>query len=265
MLLVPIAIIYIGCGEDLAPEDSTPPTAPQLVPKSSESQFLQQGIDSEPGNSEQDYWIRLEWEWNSESDLTGYYVYRMDERDSLGGYPFNRIKNLRVGFELRRELDQVPYYIDQDPVLRPDQSTGFSHGFYYYVRAYDGSGNSSTNSDTAYYRLLQKPRGLTINGDLSSAFNLVWEYYGQESWNYFFIRVYPQGSPNTRVWSYRANLLVSPFSVVFNDDNTASPEYFRGQDSLIAGTYGWVVDAVADFDPEHPAGAETRATFTVSP
>jgi hypothetical protein len=265
VLFVPIVILYTGCGEDLAPEDTTPPSAPQIVPKSSESQFLQQGIDSEPGNSEQDYWIRLEWEWNSEPDLAGYYVYRMDERDSLGGYPFNRIKNLRVGFELRRDFDPIPYYTDQDPVLRPDQSTGYSHGFYYYIRAYDGSGNSSTNSDTAYYRLLQKPRGLTINGNTSSSFNLVWEYYGQENWNYFFIRVYPQGSPNIRVWSYRANLLVSPFSVAFNGDGTANQEYLRGQDSLIVGTYGWTVDVVADFDPEHPAGAETRSIFTVMP
>jgi hypothetical protein len=105
---------------------------------------------------------------------------------------------------------------------------------------------------------------LTTSGNPSSAFSLVWEYYSQESWNYFFIRVYPEGFPENRVWSYRADLLVSPFSVVFNVDNSANRDYFHGDsDSLLAGTYAWVVDAVADFDPLHPAGAETKATFVV--
>jgi len=251
----------------MSPQDTTPPNAPPLVPKSPETQFVQHGIDSEPGNTEQDYWIRVEWEWNTEADLAGYYAYRMDERDSLNGFPFVRIRDLRLGVDLRRTVDPIPFCIDQDPVLQPDLVTGFSHGFYYYVKAYDGSGNVSAASDTAYYRLLQKPRNLAINGSTSSVFSLVWEDYSQELFllHYFFIRVYPEGNVTDRVWSYSASPYVTPFSVTFNLDSSANREFFRGgSDSLVAGTYGWMVDAVAE-DPEHPAGAETRAVFTVVP
>ena len=266
MCFLPIAIIYIGCGEDLTPEDTTPPGKPMMIPKTPESQFLQQGIDSEAGITDQDYWIRIEWDWNTEPDLMGYYVYRMDERDSLGNYEYVKIRNLQLGVDLRREIDAIPYYIDQSSVLRPDPVSGFSHGFYYYVRAFDNSGNVSAPSDTVYYRLLQKPRGLTINGNIAAAFNFVWEYYALESWNYFFIRVSPEALPDNRVWSYRADLLVTPFVVTFNSDGSANRDYFRGEsDSLIAGNYSWMVDVVADFDPIHPAGAETKATFTVQP
>lgn len=250
----------------MSPQDTTPPQTPEMVPKSPETQFVPQGIDSEPGNTEQDYWIRIEWEWNTEADLAGYYVYRMDERDSLSGFPYVRIRDLRLGVDLRRTVDPVPFCIDQDPVLQPDPITGFSHGFYYYVKGYDASGNVSAPSDTAYYRLLQKPRSLSINGSTSSVFSLVWEDYSQEWWDYFFIRVYPEGSVTSRVWSFQASWFVTPFSVTFNVDSSANREYFRGgSDSLIAGTYGWMVDAVADFDPTHPAGAETRAIFVVAP
>ena len=259
-----VTLIFCGCGEDLTPTDSTPPTRPAIIPRSDESVFLEEGIDAESGNTDQDYWIRIEWEWNTESDLFGYYVYRMDERDSLN--QFVRIVDLRIGVNLLRELHPIPFYSDQDPTLVPDLITGESHGFYYYIRAYDTSDNSSAPSDTVYYRLMQKPTALMISGNVATNFNLVWSYYSQEQWNYFFIRVYQTITPQTRVWSYRANLLGTPFSVPFNVDSTASSDYFRpGTDSLVAGNYTWVVDVVNDFDLEHPAGAETKATFIVAP
>jgi hypothetical protein len=264
LFLLPIAIIAVGCGEDLSPEDTTPPVRPAIIPKSDEDQFLEQGIDSHPGYSEDDYWIIIEWEWNDESDLRGYYVYRSDERDTL--MRFDRIKDLRLGVDLTREADPNPYYIDQDPALGPDQVTGYSHGFYYFIRAYDYSGNTSSHSDTVYYRLLPKPRALRISGNTASVFNFIWDYYSQDNWNYFYIRVYPQGFPDTRVWSYKAELLGAPFSVVFNTDGSAEPDFFYpGTDSLMAGSYAWVADVVADFDALHPAGAETRSGFSVNP
>ena len=263
-VLLPILIIYSSCGEDLTPEDTTPPNRPAIIPKSSENQFIQEGIDSEPGNSAQDYWIRVEWEWNDEDDLMGYYVYRWDERDSLSS--FEQIRDLRLGVDLRRDEDPVPYYLDQNTILRPDQTTGFSHGFYYYIRAYDLAGNVSTNSDTVYYRHLKKATGLRINGTPVEEFSLFWDYYSQEDWNYFFLRVYPQGFPDVRVWSYQINLYVAPFWVNFNEDGTVNSDFLRsGTDSLIAGTYTWTVDVVDDFDPLHPAGAETKGLFTVAP
>ena len=259
-----VTLIFWGCGEDLTPTDSTPPSRPVIIPRSDETVFIEEGIDAEPGNTDQDYWIRIEWEWNTESDLFGYYVYRMDERDSLSH--FNRIVDLRVGVNLLRELHPIPYYIDQSSTLVPDLITGESHGFYYYVRAYDTSDNSSAPSDTVYYRLMQKPTALGISGSIATNFNLVWSYYSQELWDYFFIRVYQTTTPQTRVWSYRANLLGGPFSVAFNADGTANSDYFRhGTDSLEAGNYTWVVDVVNDFNLEHPAGAETKATFIVAP
>ena len=263
-VLLPILVLYSSCGEDLTPEDTTPPAPPIIIPKSPETQFIQEGIDSEPGNSDQDYWIRIEWEWNEESDLLGYYIYRWDERDTLGS--FEQIRDQRLEVNLRREDDPVPYYTDQAPILQPDQITGFSHGFYYFIRAYDEVGNVSAHSDTVYYRHLKKPTGLRINGTPAVEFALLWDYYWQEDWNYFFLRVYPQGFPNIRVWSYRANLLAAPFSVNFNQDGTVNTDFLRtASDSLRAGTYTWTVDVVDDFDPLHPAGAETKGIFTVAP
>jgi hypothetical protein len=264
LILLPILVIYSGCGEDLTPEDTTPPDRPIIIPKSPENQFVQEGIDSEPGNSDQDYWIRIEWEWNDESDLWGYHIYRWDERDTLGSFEY--IRDQRLGVDLRREDDPVPYYIDQDPIIRPDQTSGFSHGFYYFIRAYDEEENVSANSDTVYYRHLKKTTGLRIDGTPAVEFDLFWDYYSQEDWNYFFLRVFPQGDPDTRVWSYRANLLVAPFWVNFNEDGSVNADFLRaGSDSLIAGTYTWTVDVVDDFDPLRPAGAETKRTFTVEP
>lgn len=264
MALLPILVLYGGCGEDLTPEDTTPPARPIIIPKTPDNQFIQEGIDSEPGNSDQDYWIRVEWEWNEEADLWGYYIYRWDERDTLGS--FEQIRNQRLGVDLNRENDPVPYYTDQSPILRPDQITGFSHGFYYFIRAYDMEGNVSSNSDTVYYRHLQKTTGLRISGTPVVEFYMRWDYYSQESWNYFFIRVYPQGFPDIRVWSYQTIQYISPFVVSFNEDGTVNSNFLRaGSDSLIAGTYTWTVDVVYDIDPLHPAGAETKGTFTVAP
>jgi hypothetical protein len=257
-------LILVGCGENLSPTDTTPPSRPDLIPRTNETEFIEQGIDADPGTGEQSYWIRIEWEWNTESDLFGYYVYRMDERDSLG--IFAKIVDLRVGVNLIRDRDPIPYYVDQDLVLVPDQITGESHGFYYYIRAYDTSDNSSAPSDTAYYRLMQKPTALTTIGSVATNFSLSWTYYSQEAWDYFFIRIYPTTAPQTRVWSYRANLLGGPYSVIFNTDGTANTDFFRtGTDSLLAGNYTWSVDVVNDFDLEHPAGAESKATFIVAP
>lgn len=257
-------LVFLGCGKNLSPEDTTPPSRPAIIPRSDETAFVEQGIDADPGTGDQSYWIRIEWEWNSESDLFGYNVCRMDERDSLG--QFVQIADLRVGVNLIRGTDPAPFYVDQSPVLVPDQITGASHGFYYYIRAYDTADNVSAPSDTAYYRLMQKPTGLRIVGVAGVNFNLVWDYYSQEQWDFFFIRVYQTITPQTRIWSYRANLLAAPFSVAFNVDGTANSDYFRGStDSLIAGNYTWMVDVVNDFNPVHPAGAETQSTFTVAP
>jgi hypothetical protein len=264
IFLIASTAVFLGCGKDLSPEDTTPPSPPAIIPRSDEIAFVEQGIDADPGTGDQSYWIRIEWEWNSESDLFGYKIYRMDERDSLG--QFAQIADLRVGVNLLRETDPIPFYVDQSPVLVPDQITGASHGFYYSVRAYDTADNVSAPSDIAYYRLMQKPTGLRIAGVAGVNFNLIWDYYSQETWHYFYIRMYLTTAPQIRLWSYRAELYGAPYLVTFNTDGGANSDYFRGgSDSLIAGNYTWMVDVVNDFNPVHPAGAETQSTFTVAP
>ena len=149
------SIFYLaGCGLDV--EDPTPPSPPVWVQKSLPEDWPERGIDSHESES-----IYLEWEANSDEDITGYNIYRaewFDTLDSLGDYDLLA--------HLKTKSIESHFYIDQSAKIRTR--------YYFKLKAFDSSNNLSDYSDSLTYMLLfsvllerMTPNGITavLGGD----------------------------------------------------------------------------------------------------
>jgi len=203
-----------------------------ITPRSNETDLIEQGIDAVPDG---DY-IYLSWMPSAATDLAGYRLYRMAE-DS-------------VDQELIAELDpNTTYYEDRDSLLAPNSGTGLSQGFYYWVTAYDESGNESSLSEEAYYKLIAKP-DLTDPIIQENSITFSWSYNQTQLASYFVVRLFEwaDGGWNP-FWLYKHEEF---FPLQVNYDP-----------SLDSGIYRYQVDVVGSTPAELPSGSEKSLQFTI--
>lgn len=228
MLGLLCALALTGCTREEVAADLEPPPTPQFVARSAETNSVEQGIDAVP----EGHYIYLAWQPSLASDRAGYRVYRQAE-DSLE-------------MELIDSLEATQY-IDRAAVLAPDQ-TGNSQGFYYWVSAYDASGNESGLSEEAYYKLLPKPVSLSYNNYTDSLL-FSWDYTEALSQvSYFVVRLY-QSASDTAFW-LETFTQFSDFKVM----------YYGG---LNPGDYRYQVDVVGTSPEDLPSGSEAALQFSM--
>jgi len=227
-----ICILLAGCGREEIAADTEPPEVVLITPRSNETDLIEQGIDAVPDG---DY-IYLSWMPSAATDLAGYRLYRMAE-DS-------------VDQELIAELDpNTTYYEDRDSLLAPNSGTGLSQGFYYWVTAYDESGNESSLSEEAYYKLIAKP-DLTDPIIQENSITFSWSYNQTQLASYFVVRLFEwaDGGWNP-FWLYKHEEF---FPLQVNYDP-----------SLDSGIYRYQVDVVGSTPAELPSGSEKSLQFTI--
>ena len=202
-------LLFISCGENSEENDVSAPEAPEMIVKSVEFAQIETGVDAVPEGD----WIYFEWEPNDEEDLEGYEIWRMGEDDSLQVFELIEILSLT-----QMANASQPEYTDRMAIVAPDPNSGDARGYYYYVTAYDGSGNISSPSDTVYYKLLRKPLSVSIDSDLET---VRWSYpYNLEQDVKFIIRVVRQ-STGQHVWLVQYSVGQDPYEVSFNFDGSA--------------------------------------------
>lgn len=241
-IIIAVLVVFLtGCGKEEVASDMTPPATPQFVPRSSDTTLVEQGIDAVP---EGDY-IRVNWEAVGDEDLAGYRIYRQRE-DSLSVPP-----RLIADKTIQDLVGQaVPYYVDIDTILAPDPVTGLSLGFIYWVSAYDQSGNESTLSLPASYRLMPKAV-LSPPGQQGSGLVL--------SWNYAEASLFQVGMFVVRLDS----LTESGWTPFWLQEHTLfSPLQVSCPLSLPPGDYRYRVDVVGS--STDPSGSEAALEFMVN-
>ncbi|MFH1862098.1 MAG: hypothetical protein ABH878_04720 [bacterium] len=231
-LLLWLCLLWLGCVREEVASDLEAPPPPQFIPRSPDTSLTEQGVDAVP---EGDY-IYVVWQPSPANDLAGYRLYRQAEE----GLERTLIND---GEELE--------YLDRDPQLAPDPQTGLSQGFYYWVSAYDFSGNESALSTECYYRLMPKPALFppVIQG---AGVTISWSYAepALSQVNHFVIRLFePVNEQWNPIWIIEYELF-DPLSV-----NYPYP--------LAVGTYRIVVDAIGASAAELPMGSEASIDFIV--
>ena len=214
-----VILICCGCGEDTTGEDITPPSPPILVEKGDESSILESGIDAVPEGD----WIRIEWYLNIEDDLAGYEIWRVAEDDTGETGEINDFLQIIVLSMEELTSTELLYHIDRDPQIEPDPDTGFGRGVYYYICAFDQSGNVSSPSDTTYYKLLPKP--INVHFDTTEVYTISCSYpFITAGPIYFTIRVIDL-SGNSYKWLNISTFYNDPFSIVYNDEPLETGDY----------------------------------------
>jgi hypothetical protein len=225
----------LGCVSEHVAVDLEPPDAVQITPRSADTVYFEQGIDAVP---EGDY-IHLSWYPSLENDLAGYRVYRTAHLENA-----ERI--------LIVELDpEITEYEDHDPVLAPDQGTGLSTGFSYWVTAYDESGNESALSEEALYKLMTKPN-LTEPQQQGENTSFTWTYEQLDQVDYFVVKLFRMtGGVRSPVWSATLSIFF-PLEVICYEP-------------LSDGIYQYQVDVVGAASSEWPwsTGSEMVYQFTI--
>ncbi len=226
-------------------EDPFPPDPPQLVPKSLPEAWVEQGIDAVASGSPS---ILLMWVPNTESDLSGYTIYRADSTLNHRFYPVGNI-------DLISTFGSDTSYIDE--------AVGNYVDYYYFVTASDQAGNESAPSDTVKYRLMlpcfplaPTDRIYNVNPLTFSWIDQVGEYtYTQE----YVLRLDAMlPSPHT-VWIARfyqiwydsqtsgQPILFDWFPADGNRPDNVSACYST-VDSLEPGLYRWKIKNIAETD-----------------
>ncbi len=227
--------LFWGCASEEIAVDMDPPAVVQITPRSDDDVFIETGIDAVPDG---DY-IYLSWTQSGAHDLEGYRIYRMMDEDDA-----ERI--------LIDEIDpEYTEYEDRDSVLAPDQASGLSTGFSYWVTAYDESGNESGLSEETYYKLMMKP-DLTEPQVQNDSLYLSWSYdfVILEPVEYFVVRLYRSVDTDWIPFWLTVYNLPSPLQVVY-------PE------PLEAGTYKYQVDVIGATSAEQPSGSERAYQFYI--
>ncbi len=257
-----------GCGENQTSRDDIPPAAPIPLPRSSDDLYAQRGIRPEPTANDNQYNVRIEWYPNSEPDVAGYRIWRRRE-DQM---PLQRsiIRDLRFGINLDRA--SVLTFIDAGDdytgfpanMLAPDrdeEDTLSTHGYYWYLEAYDEARNRSALSDSLYFRMINNPSSMAVIRQAPGRYALTWQYTPNQDTpyiSYYMIRVFSATfGPDSVMWYQQVNRYGGQEQVILDNDSTARS--FR-RDS----TYVWQLNVVitgADSAARAPAGSATYSTF----
>jgi hypothetical protein len=203
-------VLLIGCGRDQSTSDNLPPSTPRVVARSQDNLVSQAGVRAEPVALDDRHWVRLEWLGNPEPDVAGYRLWRVRETtDPLQRYV---VKDLHVSLtgDLQPGLSSYSWVdqgdtTDGNPLnmLAPDPESGYSRGYFWYIEAYDESGNRSDYSAPAYYRCLNNPLGLGVSRVDVNSYLATWQYVSNSDVmiNYYMLRVYPNWEgPDSVVW-----------------------------------------------------------------
>lgn len=205
-------------------EDPDPPAAPMWVAKSSPCDTVERGIDAVP----EDDFIQLEWHPNKEDDLGGYRIFRAD---SAVDRKFVLIAD--VGDISGGALD----------TMYTDMNVKVNVNYFYYMVAYDLSGNVSKASDTIRYRLIPKPVPVSPSGFTRDAVPFFkWNDFSHYAYDYV-IKI--ENTLNKKViWIFR---LIRPNYAGFEQKVIYNKDWKALEDSLKRGViYRWRVDAIAE-------------------
>lgn len=233
-----LGLLLIGCAREEIASDQEPPPVPQFIPRGADTLFVKQGIDAVP---EGDF-IDLSWLPSEADDLGGYRIYRRAE-DSADVVPPELVVDLTTA---QLAGDIFLSYVDNGDVLFSDSSAGF----FYWVSAYDESGNESAPSESAYFRLMKKA-DLQAPLVVADTLQLSWNYTGDPfEVDYFVVRLFrQQGGVWTPFWLYKYNV------------------YFPAQVDyvgvLAGGAYRYQVGVVGASPPDRPSGSEAAWQFDI--
>ncbi len=238
-----ICFCAAGCVSEKIAADLDPPPVPQFVTRTSDLSLVEHGIDAvAEGN-----YIYIAWNPSDAGDLSGYKVYRQAQ-DSISFLPPELIEDLPLS-----ELSSAsaPDYTDRSSLLSPNAQTGLSQGFYYWVSAYDASGNESGLSESAFYKLLPKA---TLSPPVQQNDSLViqWSYAtaAVSQVDYFVVRLFQSGGGAWEPFWLQQHAFFDPLRVVY-------PQ------SLAAGSYRVQVDVVGAAPANQPAGSEAALIFNI--
>jgi hypothetical protein len=169
-----------GCGEDSSSEDDIAPQKPVIIQRSDDGAYPQQGVRPEPSQNPEDYWVKLEWQRNPETDVKGYSIWR-GTFNYLEGRRY-RIADLEYGFHLPTAPGVTRHtWIDVGngtggarDLLAP--ILGEPQPYFWMIQAFDESGNVSEFSDTVFYTLIENPYQLTVARNAPDSYSLGWRY-----------------------------------------------------------------------------------------
>ncbi|MDY0151399.1 MAG: hypothetical protein RBS43_03920 [Candidatus Cloacimonas sp.] len=250
-LILLTALLLVGLmscsGDEPIDQDTTPPSAPQLIPHLGDT-----GDDPVNINGVTVYWnddnngidtvpdgdcIKVPWKPFIDSDLSHVKIYRFSESE-LTPVLLNTVPAIEE------------YYLDQSSLIEREW-------YSYYTELYDASGNFSV-SDTVSYALLAKSNlYLPQNGATVPTQNLSLFWNRGDSYASKF-RVLVWNEANELIYSYNYNL-ATELDPLFVSFPVMSPPLTSGQ------VLRWRVDSF-DFDNEHNAylGSESEErTFTI--
>jgi len=215
-----------------------------MVPRSDDAIYPQAGVRAEPTTTDRNYWTRIEWYRNPETDLSSYRVRRWSEQTTAAEAPI--IVDLSLGVDL---VDQfVLYWIDRGNdqfggpanLLAPNDQ-GLTRGYWWQVQAVDTAGNRSAWSDSVYFRMIYNPYNLNVVGTGENV-RLTWTYPIGSTGSYlsfYKIRVYSQWyGRDSLIWDYSVQLYAENNSVLVGSAGAFSP---MTHDC----TYVWQLNAVS--------------------
>jgi hypothetical protein len=262
-----LLLLLDGCGENETSRDDIAPASPTPLARSGDDIYAQRGIRPEPTAIDNQYNVRIEWYPNLEPDVAGYRVWR--RRDNELSHDRTVIRDLRFGVNLER--GPILSWVDAGDdftgfpanLLAPDQpdDSVSTHGFYWYLEAYDEANNRSQLSDSLYFRMINNPNSMAVIRQAPGRYALTWQYTPNPDTpyiSYYMIRVYAAiGGPDSVMWYQQVNRYGGQEQVLLNNDSTARP-FVRD------ATYVWQLNVVVsgtDSAARVPAGSATYTTF----
>ncbi len=261
-IVLAISLLLMGCtGDETTEGDKTPPFKPDLIhhlgdngdggttyeityPEGNTPVQIDDlnddnnGIDAVSSGD----WLRLQWAPFADSDVDFVRIYRF-YKNALGIQGLTQIDSVRAS-------EGVVYL---DATLNTGGNTAINNEWYYYIDAYDTSGNH-TVSDTVSYYLLEKPlihepyyHELVDANDLT----FKWEILSSGSISKYRVLLFDEN--RQRIWQYDQTD-TDPDQLYLTVDYTGSP--------LIGGTYYWRVDAFGEQDATLESGIGSESLET---
>jgi hypothetical protein len=239
-LIATFPLAFYGCGENSSSEDDIAPQKPVIMPRSDDGAYPQQGVRPEPSQSWDNYWVKVEWQRNPETDVKGYSIWR-GTYNYLDGRRY-RIDDVEFGSS---SGSAVYSWIDvgegtggADNILAPILNE--PQEYFWQIQAYDESGNVSEFSDTVFYALIGNPYQTSVVHEGPHTYLLSWRYPLGMGLDYK-IRVYSRYYGRDSVmWDpplFRR--YTSQESIMLNEDGTAKA--FEKD-----CTYVWQLNATRD-------------------
>ena len=243
------AIVLLGgCGENSSPEDTIPPTAPDVFPlanyltiSDSVSGPYDQGESAKNG-------FRIMWRRPADSDVSEWRVfYRRMAPDSPILYAGTRTANTNQ-YEL----------IIRDSQIQPDSTTDSVQQFHYWLHAVDGDGNVSGASDTLTFGLLRRVDQFDVTEETSRFPNFVGRFSSSsQEPDRYCLKVYSDQS--VLIWRFARIGYLSEIVIPFNSDHTALAGFLNEDGSLRSGDY----TARLEMWQGQTAASVTTKSFTI--